>query len=98
MASPVCVMASATWPGVLAKLALEPDEFEQANRPIELNEEIDIAVLATFVAGERAKQRQTSDTEPVQQRAATTQHVQDVFASRRCMCLHRNHILPRNFD
>ena len=36
----------------LAKLPLQSDEFEEADRPAELDEEIHVAVLAAFIAGE----------------------------------------------
>jgi hypothetical protein len=36
----------------LAELSLHANEFKEADRPAELDEQIDIAVLAAFVAGE----------------------------------------------
>ena len=67
----------------LAKLALQADEFKEANRPTELNEQINVAILTTFIAGERTEKRQTGNAEGIQQRAATTQCRQDVIASER---------------
>jgi hypothetical protein len=55
-----------------AQPALQADEFKEANRPAELNEQIDIAILSTFIAGERTEEPQTGNTEGIQQRAAIT--------------------------
>lgn len=38
------------------KLTSKTDEFEKANRPAELDEEVYIAVVATFVTGERPEE------------------------------------------
>ena len=65
------------------KLTLQADEFKQANGSVEFNEQIDIAVISTFIAGERTEQRQTSNAEGIQQRAAIAQCRQDVVASKR---------------
>jgi hypothetical protein len=65
------------------KLTLQADEFKQANGSVEFNEQIDIAVISTFIAGERTEQRQTGNAEGIQQRAAVAQCRQDVVASKR---------------
>jgi len=36
----------------LAKLPLQADELKEADRPAEFDEEIDVAVLSAFIAGE----------------------------------------------
>jgi hypothetical protein len=45
----------------LSELPLQADELKEADRPAELDEEIDVAVLAAFVAGERTEKGQTGD-------------------------------------
>ena len=50
----------------LAKLALQPDKLEEADRSAEFNEQVDIAVLSAFIASERAEERQVGHTEGVQ--------------------------------
>jgi hypothetical protein len=55
------------------KLTLQADEFKQANGSVEFNEQIDIAVISTFIADERTEQRQTSNAEGIQHRAAIAQ-------------------------
>jgi hypothetical protein len=40
----------------VAKLPLKANEFKEANRPAKLNEQVDIAIVSTFIAGERPEQ------------------------------------------
>jgi hypothetical protein len=47
---------------------LQADELEQPDRPIELYEQIDVAVRSPFIARERAEQRQLRDSEALQER------------------------------
>src|SRR2546427_9488274 len=53
----------------LAKLALQAHKLKEADRAAELDEQINIAVLAAFISSERAEERQTSYAEGFQQRA-----------------------------
>ncbi len=43
-------------PDDLTERSLEADELEEANRTVELDEQIDIAVVTPLIARERAKQ------------------------------------------
>jgi len=69
------VTRSTRWPRRLAKLPLKADELEEANRAVELYEQINIAVLASLVPGERPEQREADDAEGLQGRAALAQRL-----------------------
>lgn len=75
----------------LAELALQADELKEPNRAAELNEQIDIAILAPFIAGEGAEKRQTRNAKRIQQRPAVPQYRQDVVASECSLRGHRDH-------
>lgn len=47
----------------LAELPLQADELKESDRPAELNKKIDVAILSSFIACERAKERQTGNAE-----------------------------------
>jgi hypothetical protein len=64
-----------------AKLPLQTDELEETDRAVELNEEIDVAVVSAFIAGERAEKGQAGNTKGVQHGTVFAQCLQDVVAS-----------------
>ena len=64
----------------LAELPLQSDELKEADRPAELDEEINVAVLLALIAGERTEEGQTGNTEGVQHGTVFAQHLQDVVA------------------
>jgi hypothetical protein len=52
---------------------LKPDKLEETDRPIELDEQIHIAVRSSFITSEGTEERQTGDTERVQERPTLTE-------------------------
>jgi hypothetical protein len=56
----------------LAKLALQAHKLKESDRAAELDEQIDIAVLAALISSERTEERQTGYAEGLQQRATAS--------------------------
>jgi DNA invertase Pin-like site-specific DNA recombinase len=75
-------------PDQLGELPLQADELEQANRAVEFDEQVNVAILASLVPRERAEERQAGHTKDVQHRAAFAQRHEDVIAADWNVCSH----------
>ena len=53
-------------PDKLGKLSLQADELEKADRAVEFDEEVNVAIVAPLVPRERAEERQPGHTKDVQ--------------------------------
>ena len=68
-------------PDKLSEMSLQADELEKANRAVEFDEEVNIAILASLISRERAEERQAGHTKDVQHRPAVAQRHEDVIAA-----------------
>jgi hypothetical protein len=68
----------------LGKPPPKPDELEKTDRSIELNEQVDVAILAALVTSERAEERQARDTKRFKCVPTGSKRFQDVCAFHRC--------------
>ena len=68
-------------PDKFGELSLQANELKKANRAVEFDEEVNIAILASLVSRERAEERQTGHTKDVQHRTAVAQRHEDVIAA-----------------
>lgn len=64
----------------LTELRLKTHELKEANRAAEFDEQIHIAIVASLVTCKRAEQRQTGNTEGVQNGTVFAQRLQDIVA------------------
>ena len=62
------------------KSPLKAHELKESDRATEFDEQIDVTILASLVARERAEQRHTSNAEGVQDRTVVAQRLQDVIS------------------
>ena len=75
-------------PNDLGKVPLQANELEQADRPIEFNQQVYVTVRASLVADEGTEQEETCDAKGLQAGALVSQRLQDVVTLGRCRWSH----------